>query len=105
VHWVGYYATTVVEAVDHCMLTVQRSPRVPPGVPAAGVEGVDHHVRTAMVSTKPAIERVSSWTRSTGAICTITHFSTSICPSTTRVTGLSGEPGGAQRPGVRGMGG
>jgi hypothetical protein len=39
-----------------------------------------------------------SWTRSTGAICTVTNFSSIICPSTTRVTGLAREPGGAQRP-------
>ena len=51
-----------------------------------------------MVSTIPVILRVSSWTRSTGASCTGANFSTNICPSTTRVTGLAREPGRAQRP-------
>ena len=41
-----------VEGVDHHGLSDQRSPRVPPGVPAVGGEGVDHHVRPAQSSPK-----------------------------------------------------
>ena len=33
----------VVKVLPFIHVMTQRSPRVPPGVPAAGVEGVDHH--------------------------------------------------------------
>jgi hypothetical protein len=60
----------VVESVLRFVRVMTRSsPRVPPGVPAAGVESVEHHVLAAVVSTEPAMERVCAL--SAVAICPV----------------------------------
>jgi len=46
---------------------------------------------------RPALELVGSWSKSPGSMSTITYFSTSLCVSTERVTGLSAEPGGGAK--------
>jgi hypothetical protein len=53
----------VVKVLPFIHVMTQRSPRVPPGVPAAGVEGVDHHGLSAQRSPGPARGPSFKWRR------------------------------------------